>query len=224
MGWTARSGQRKGQLLEAVGMDVLWVGVLMLGTSGCSGEAERINVGCGGASAWPGTEHSGGFSPGPDDFYLAHTQRIEQTAGPVAELDFDAAGALNPCAPDNWISPIAYRDGRISMQVDVFSTSDPSVPVEYSISWASGSDALGVERLRTTVEVEPGLSMLGQTWPVGSLELLDEGMEVIGPVGDAWDWEHAFRDVRGTLSAPGNAAGQTFSATLLVKLLVWAPR
>ena len=195
----------------------------------CSGDldvgddGEPAHRGTGGAaSTWPGSGSIGGSVPGPGDFYLVYAEEFTQDTG-SGELNLADAGFVNPYAPTNWVSPIACQDGEIGMHVEVLSRSNPDATVEYQIGWTQGSDPDRVEWLWILAQLPSETGTVGFTRRVRLLELDSPHVEPGTPVGDNWDWEHAFGRISGNLRASQDGVDVPLSATLQVKLLVFAP-
>lgn len=111
------------------------------------------------------------------------------------DKDFhDLTPYLDPAVPRNWVTPVDYRDGDITIRVEIVGAHDPaSVPVYYLLGWTAGA---GDGYIRNGVMFTRASGVLEARMRVRQLQRVVDGHDA-GDVGTGWDWRHAFGQVNG---------------------------
>ena len=123
------------------------------------------------------------------------------------DKDFrDLTPYLNPAVPRDWVSPVNYRDGDITIRIEIVGAHDPAaVPIYYLVGWTAGA---GQGYIRGGEMFTKASGVLEDRVPVKEWQRVVNGVDA-GNVGDDWDWRHAFGQVNGDTWA-ANRGGQLY--------------
>ena len=124
------------------------------------------------------------------DLVWSDTPILEHTRDFLSLADY-----LNPALPSNWLSPINYADGEVSVRIELIEVARPSsVPIYYLVGWSPDD---GSERyIRGGARFDQASGVVEERVPVKSFQKVVNGRDA-GDVNDDWNWSKAFRTPNG---------------------------
>ncbi|GEM_PF-5543210 len=96
---------------------------------------------------------------------------------------------VNPAVGPDWLAPVDYANGEVTVCIELISVADPSVvPIYYLIGWGPGDGSSAYVRGGAMFEGPSGV--VKERVPVKQFQRVENGYDV-GNVGDSWNWAQA---------------------------------